>query len=79
MRIRVFGQYVHVSIAVLVALESVLLFSLFSASAFIRFPADLAVLEDRMQLLWPSGVLYAMVMALSLLSFGLYSSRQRAL
>ena len=78
MRIRVFGQYVHVSIAVLVALESVLLFSLFSASAFIRFPADLAVLEDRMQLLWPSGVLYAVVMALSLLSFGLYSSRQRA-
>jgi sugar transferase (PEP-CTERM system associated) len=79
MRIRVFGQYVHVSIAALAAVEAALLFSAFMVACVIRFDLDLAKVErDLTTAFWPRALLFSVVLIVSLLSFGLYSSRQRA-
>ncbi len=75
MRIRVFGQHLHVSIAALAAIEAALLFTFFVAAAYFRGSAPLrAVLYDT----WPQAALYGAVMIVNLVAFGLYSSRQRA-
>ena len=75
MRIRAFGQHLHVSIAVLAALESVLLFTFFMVATWFRSSAPLRAVVD---VFWPQGVFYTAVMVLNLLAFGLYSARQRA-
>ncbi|MEP7242841.1 MAG: TIGR03013 family XrtA/PEP-CTERM system glycosyltransferase [Gammaproteobacteria bacterium] len=79
MRIRVLGQYVHVSMAVLTAVEAAILFGSFMAAVFIRFHGDIGTIErDLGSALWPRALVFSSVMLLSLLSFGLYSARQRA-
>jgi sugar transferase (PEP-CTERM system associated) len=75
MRIRVFGQYLHVSIATLVGLEGALLFAFFMGAVILDLSEPWQVLVKKH---WASGVLYSLVVAVSLLAFGLYSSRQRA-
>ncbi len=75
MRIRVFGQYLHVSIATLVGLEGALLFAFFMGAVILDLSEPWRTL---VRLHWPSGVLYSVIVAISLLAFGLYSSRQRA-
>jgi sugar transferase (PEP-CTERM system associated) len=75
MRIRAFGQYLHVSIAALVALESPLLFGSVIGAATIREPGPFPeLLSSR----WLDGAFFSVVVAVSLLAFGLYSARQRA-
>jgi sugar transferase (PEP-CTERM system associated) len=78
MRIRVFGQYVHLPFAVLTAVEAVWFFAAFIGASMIRMPVDLARFESQTAFLWPSALLFSLVMVVSLLSFGLYSTRQRA-
>jgi sugar transferase (PEP-CTERM system associated) len=78
MRIRLFGQYLQFSVAVLVAVEAVALAGVFAGAAMIRFHLDLHSLERSVGTLWPRACLFSAVMVLSLLAFGLYSARQRA-
>jgi sugar transferase (PEP-CTERM system associated) len=79
MRIRLFGQYVHVSIAVLAAIEAALFFAAFMVACIIRFDVDLSTLADNLDSpLWPRALVFSGVIVVSLLSFGLYSARQRA-
>ncbi len=78
MRIRVFGQYVHVSIAVLTATEGLLFFAVLIGAAAARFQMNLAQIEEDVGALWPRAALFSAVMITSLLALGLYSSRQRA-
>jgi len=79
MRIRAFGQYIHVSIAVLAAVEATLFFIAFMAACLIRFHTDLTSLERTLgDPVWPRALAFSGVLVVSLLSFGLYSARQRA-
>ena len=74
MRIRAFGQYLHVSIAALVVFESLLLFGFFLGSVAIREPAPFGTL---LATRWLDGALFSSIIAVSLLAFGLYNSRHR--
>jgi sugar transferase (PEP-CTERM system associated) len=78
MRIRVFGQYVQLSIAVLTVAEAALFFAVLFGAALIYFKADLATLEVSTGALWPRALMFSLVMVVSLLAVGLYSARQRA-
>src|SRR5579875_2750210 len=76
MRIRVLGQSVPATIAVLAAVEVVIFYLTLVAAAWTRFGADLPVLAHGP--LWPRAVIFSLATAGSFLAFGLYSARQRA-
>ena len=81
MRIRVLGQYVHASIAVLTVTEALWFYAAVYAAALARFHGDLQSLDNQPDLsgaLWPRALLFSIVMVTCLLAFGLYSQRQRA-
>jgi sugar transferase (PEP-CTERM system associated) len=81
MRIRVFGQYVYLSIAILTVLEAVLFYGSVYGAALARFHADYGSITDLKDLhgaLWTRALLFTIVMVTCLLAFGLYSARQRA-
>jgi sugar transferase (PEP-CTERM system associated) len=78
MRIRVFGQYLQLSIAVLTVAEGALFFAVLIGAAVAYFKVDLATLEISTGALWPRALLFSSVMVVSLLAVGLYSARQRA-
>src|SRR5689334_18742880 len=75
MRIRAFGQHLHLSIATLVVLESILLFGCFIAGEYLVGHESVWQLVKEA---WIRGLLFSVIMVLNLLAFGLYSSRQRA-
>jgi sugar transferase (PEP-CTERM system associated) len=79
MRIR--GQHVHASIAVLSLIEAALFFGAIYGATLAHFNVNLEALSHFRRLsgaLWPRALLFSAVMVMSLLAFGLYSSRQRA-
>ena len=78
MRFRLFGQYVHASVAVLAVAEAILFFAVVVIAALLRFDGSLTEIEEHEGLLWPRALLFSGVMVISLLALGLYSSRQRA-
>ena len=78
MRIRVFGQYVHVSLIGLAAFEAMLFYLMLMAAGLLRFGADLSVINRLQGPLWPRALLFSVSLAASFLAFGLYSARQRA-
>jgi sugar transferase (PEP-CTERM system associated) len=78
MRIRVFGQYVQLSIAVLTLAEAALFFGVLVGAALLYFRVDLASLEIGTGAVWPRALVFSVVMVVSLLAVGLYSARQRA-
>jgi sugar transferase (PEP-CTERM system associated) len=78
MRIRLFGQYLPFSIAVLAVLEAGLFFLVLTGAGLVRFRLDLGALERWQGPLWPRAMLFSVMMFTSLLAFGLYSARQRA-
>lgn len=81
MRIRVLGQHLHSSIAVLSVVEAALFFVAVYAAVLARFHVDFGSLPDLHSLpgaVWPRATLFSAVMVTCLLAFGLYSSRQRA-
>lgn len=81
MRIRFLGHHVHASIAVLSAVEAVLFFIAVYGAALASLHFDLSTLPQLSTVagaLWPRAVLFSTVMLVSLLAFGLYSTRQRA-
>ncbi len=78
MRVRLFGQYLHVSFIVLAALETVLFFFLLIGAGFVRLGPELSNFVRSQGPLWPRAALFSSSMVMSLLAFGLYSARQRA-
>jgi sugar transferase (PEP-CTERM system associated) len=81
MRIRVLGQYVPVSIAVLAAVEALLAFCALYAAVLIRFDTPVRAiheLEKGIAPIWPRALVFSSIVVICLLAFGLYSGRQRA-
>jgi sugar transferase (PEP-CTERM system associated) len=81
MRIRVFGQYVYLSIAILTVIEAVLFYGSVYGAVLARFHADYGSITSVTELhgaLWPRALLFTVIMLTCLLAFGLYSARQRA-
>ena len=80
MRVRVLGQFVPASLALLALIEAVLAFLALYAAASIRFDVgmgELPELEQQYGPLWPRGVAFSVIVVGCLLAFGLYNSRQR--
>ncbi|MGH8218520.1 MAG: TIGR03013 family XrtA/PEP-CTERM system glycosyltransferase [Steroidobacteraceae bacterium] len=78
MRIRLFGQYLPVSMVVLAAFEMILFYGLLIGAGLVRLGTDLDEIQRLNGPLWPRAVLFSGSMFGSLLAFGLYSARQRA-
>ncbi len=78
MRIRVFGQYLHLPFAVLTAVEAAWFFLAFIIASMLKTDIDVTTFESQVEYLWPRALLFSLVLVVSLLSFGLYSTRQRA-
>jgi sugar transferase (PEP-CTERM system associated) len=78
MRFRLFGEYVHVSIAALAVVEFAVYFVAFILAALVRFGADLPEFERLEGPLWPTALVFGFIMFVCSLAFGLYSARQRA-
>jgi sugar transferase (PEP-CTERM system associated) len=81
MRVRILGQYVPTSLAVLALIEALLAFIALYAAVCIRFQigvSGLHSLEHNFGPLWPRGAAFSAIVVTCLLAFGLYSSRQRA-
>jgi sugar transferase (PEP-CTERM system associated) len=81
MRVRVLGQYIPASLAVLALIEAALAFFALYAAVFIRFQAGVSTLPELVRQfgpLWPRGIAFSVIVVTCLLAFGLYNSRQRA-
>jgi sugar transferase (PEP-CTERM system associated) len=82
MRIRVLGQHVPASIAVLALAEGLIAFFALYAAVSIRFQTPLSRLHLlELQIggpLWLRAGVFALIVVVCLLAFGLYSARQRA-
>ena len=80
MRVRILGQYVPVSLAVLAIIEALVCFFALYAAVCIRFQVGLSrlpTLIEEFGPLWPRGVAFSVTVVTCLLAFGLYNSRQR--
>jgi sugar transferase (PEP-CTERM system associated) len=81
MRIRILGQHVPISIAVLAFAEAVIAFLAIYAAVLIRFEVPLShlvQLQHEIGALWPRAGMFALIVVVCLMAFGLYSARQRA-
>jgi len=86
MRVRLFGQYVHVSIAALAVVEALVFFGAMLLAFRVRFgtwyPITSTVSGNALSVsgntLWICAAVFGAANLISLLAFGLYSSRQRA-
>ncbi|MHB1539892.1 MAG: TIGR03013 family XrtA/PEP-CTERM system glycosyltransferase [Steroidobacteraceae bacterium] len=81
MRIRLLGHYVYLAVALLFAAEAIMFVAAVYAAVLVRFHGSFESIPDAPDLvgaLWPRALLFSLIMLLSLLSFGLYSARQRA-
>ncbi|HXR90348.1 MAG TPA: TIGR03013 family XrtA/PEP-CTERM system glycosyltransferase [Steroidobacteraceae bacterium] len=78
MRIRVLGQYIHGSLAVLAVAELAMLSGALLAAHVLRFRLPVHAIEAQSGALWPIMLVFGCGMVISLFAFGLYSSRQRA-
>ncbi len=78
MRIRLFGQYVHATIAALAAVETAAFFLALIIAGLVRFQFDVDAIELYQGSIVPRAALFSAATTGSLLAFGLYSARQRA-
>jgi FlaA1/EpsC-like NDP-sugar epimerase len=79
MRFRLFGQFVHASIAALAAVEA----AAFVGTVYLAYRIRLGTWyptapDSARDVLWPCAAVFSVAVVVSLLAFGLYSSRQRA-
>ena len=80
MRVRILGQYIPASLAVLAVIEALLCFFALYAAVLIRFQVGVSGLLERVEEfgpLWPRGIAFSAIVVTCLLAFGLYNSRQR--
>ncbi len=78
MRIRLFGQHLHLTIIVLAALEMTLFYLLLFGAGLMRLGPDIGAIDRLQGPLWPRALLFSAALAGSFLAFCLYSARQRA-
>ena len=79
MRLRLFGQFFHASIAALAAAEAAAFVGTLYLAYRVRFGTWYpAAPESARDVLWPCAAVFSGAVVVSLLAFGLYSSRQRA-
>ena len=78
MRVRLFGQNLHLSFFVLAAAETLLFYGLLIGAGFIRLGPNLTAIDRAQGPLWPRAVVFSVSLVSSFLAFGLYSVRQRA-
>jgi len=78
MRIRLLGQYVHVSIAVLSVVEALMFYVVLTGAVALYSHGSLPDAGITNNELWPRAAVFSCLMVLSLLALGLYSVRQRA-
>jgi sugar transferase (PEP-CTERM system associated) len=79
MRVRLFGQYVHISIAVLAVVEAVIFFASMVLAYCIRYQTWApGPIPSSKAALWVCAAVFGAANLISVLAFGLYSSRQRA-
>jgi sugar transferase (PEP-CTERM system associated) len=79
MRLRLFGQFVHAPIAALAAVEAAAFVGTLYLAYRIRFGTWYPTApESARDVLWPCAAAFSGAVVVSLLAFGLYSSRQRA-
>ena len=79
MRIRLFGHYVYLAIALLFTAEALVFFAAVYGAVLVRFEGSFGHLPAPLiGALWPRALLFSLIMLLCLLAFGLYSARQRA-
>jgi sugar transferase (PEP-CTERM system associated) len=80
MRVRILGQYIPASLAVLAVIEALLCFFALYAAVCIRFQVGVGGLPELVEEfgpLWPRGIAFSAIVVTCLLAFGLYNSRQR--
>src|SRR5215472_16844240 len=80
MRLRILGQYIPTSLAVLALIEALLCFFALYAAVCIRFQVGVSRLPsvaEEFGPLLPRGVAFSAIVVTCLLAFGLYNSRQR--
>ena len=78
MRVRILGQYIPASLAVLALIEGSLCFLALYAAVCIRFQVGISRLPELAEEfgpLWPRGVAFSVIVVTCLLAFGLYNSR----
>ena len=78
MRIRIFGQYVQLSIALLTGAEAMILCGALIAAVLLEQSGSLSAVSESAVALWPRALVFSGAMVVSLLALGLYSARQRA-
>lgn len=78
MRLRLLGYNVHVSIAVLAAIEGVLFFLVLYAAVLVRFASKIDELQGGLAGIWPRATVFGLANFVSFVAFGLYTARQRA-
>lgn len=78
MRIRLLGQSIPASIAVIAVIEIVLLMLAPYAAAVLRFDQSVSAIERLQGALWPRALLFGVIMFACQLALGLHSARQRA-
>lgn len=79
MRIRLFGRYVHMSIATLAASEALIFFGALLLAFRVRMGTwQPPQVEGAAEALWPCAAVFSAALLVSLLAFGLYNSLQTA-
>ena len=76
LRIRLFGQFVHVSIVALAVLEAAICFAAPFVAVYIRFAGE--VTPKTYATFTPGAIAYAVAMVPSMIAMGLYAFQQRA-
>ena len=79
MRIRVLGQFVPVSIAVLALVEGLIAFLALYGAVSVRYAVPLLhvrQLEHEFGPMWPRALVFASVVVVCLIAFGLYRERE---
>lgn len=78
MTIRAFGHNLNSPLALLAGLETAFAFVAFYLAILVRFDESLSTVQQTLGTLWPRGLIFAMMVFVSLAATGLYSARQRA-
>ena len=75
---RIFRHYLQLPIVILALVEAGVLVGLFFLAAGLRFDVSLTQVEAKLGALWPRAAIFGLLMYLSMVAVGLYSSRMRA-
>ena len=78
MRTRLFGQFVHLPFAVLTVVEAAWFFVAFVVASMLRLDVDFSSFVAQTLTMGARAFLFSIALVMSLLAFGLYSTRQRA-